>query len=164
MAPLYFKVVFLSLSIVFHETDSLTKMPPSSIWSVPANATQEALAPINIGWQVLGPATMFCSLALLMVLARWYTKIFIVRKTGPEDLLISLAMVCSTKYLHNLDLILIEKKFLMIAHTITTGFRMSHLNEFVGYTNNFLDYKYSSQIKAKGFNGDNQEKRRIIKV
>jgi len=72
-------------------------MPPSPLWPVPTNATQEALAPINIGWQVLGPATTLCSLAFLIVLARWYTRIFIVRTAGLEDVLISLAMVCLAK-------------------------------------------------------------------
>lgn len=84
-------------------------MPPSPKWPVPANATQEALAPINIGWQVLGPATTFCGFAFIIVLARWYTRIFIVRAAGPEDLLISLAMVCSAVCLHSLDMVLIEK-------------------------------------------------------
>ena len=74
-----------------------TKMPPSQLWFVAANATQEALAPIDIGWQVLGPATTICSLAFLVVLARWYTRIFIVRTAGLEDVLISLAMVCPVK-------------------------------------------------------------------
>jgi hypothetical protein len=92
---------------------------------MPANATQEVLAPINIGWQVLGPATAFCCLAFLIVLARWYTRIFIVRVAGPEDFLISLAMVRSVKCLYNLDLVLIEKA----AHDSSYDYhRISYVN------------------------------------
>ena len=100
-------------------------MAASPSGSVSPNAAQATLAPIGIGWPVLGPAISFCSFAFLVVFARWHTRIFIARAAGPEDLLISLAMVRPAMCLHSVGMILTEEKMLMIAHTITIGIRMS---------------------------------------
>lgn len=52
------------------------------------------IEPLNIGWLALGPAIAFCSIAMLIVLARWYTRLSLVRAAGKEDILISTSIVC----------------------------------------------------------------------
>ncbi|KAK3078954.1 hypothetical protein LTS18_006119, partial [Coniosporium uncinatum] len=54
--------------------------------------------PSNIEWQALGPAVAFCSLTLIAVAARWYTRTVIVRAVGWDDFLITVSMVMSIGY------------------------------------------------------------------
>ncbi len=58
------------------------------------DAAKDAKDPTNIGWQALAPALSLCSLAVILVAARWYTRLTIVRKVGVDDLMIACAVVC----------------------------------------------------------------------
>ncbi|KAF2113783.1 hypothetical protein BDV96DRAFT_523333 [Lophiotrema nucula] len=52
-------------------------------------------APADIGNHALGPAIAFSALALVSIVLRWYTRAFITRRVGTEDLLITAAMIIS---------------------------------------------------------------------
>lgn len=58
-------------------------------------AIVSAEAPSNIGWQALGPAIGFTTVAVIVVLMRWYTRAILTKRVGTEDYLITMATVYS---------------------------------------------------------------------
>jgi hypothetical protein len=58
-----------------------------------ADTIENALAPTDIGMGALVPTVVFCTLALIVVLARLYTRGFLVKAIGPEDGLVCISMV-----------------------------------------------------------------------
>ncbi|KAF2191783.1 hypothetical protein K469DRAFT_731964 [Zopfia rhizophila CBS 207.26] len=50
-------------------------------------------APMDIGYQALAPVVAFTTLAIVLVLMRWYTRAFFTRKVGLEDFCITATLL-----------------------------------------------------------------------
>lgn len=59
------------------------------------SATEDREHPTDISWPALAPALSLSIIAAILVALRWFTRVFIVRKTGVDDWLISVSMVSS---------------------------------------------------------------------
>jgi hypothetical protein len=73
---------------------SQTSMGPDSLG--------DADHPTDISWSSLGPALVLSSLAMILVVLRWYTRVSIVGKVGVDDYFLTVAMVgaIAIKYLN----------------------------------------------------------------
>lgn len=69
-----------------------TTMQPPAIAQI-ATGVQYAKNIITFGWPALGPAIALSSCALVLICLRWLTRLFIIRKVGLDDWLLSAAMV-----------------------------------------------------------------------
>ncbi|KAF2095893.1 hypothetical protein NA57DRAFT_78668 [Rhizodiscina lignyota] len=59
------------------------------------DSAKDALNPTDISWQALAPALSLSSVALALVILRWYTRLLIVRKVGPDDIMIAFSGLLS---------------------------------------------------------------------
>lgn len=57
------------------------------------DSADDAQHPTDISWQALAPALSLSSVALVLVITRWYIRRLIVGRTGPDDYIITLSMV-----------------------------------------------------------------------
>lgn len=60
------------------------------------DSAQDAKHPTDISWQALAPALVLSSVAFILVVIRWYTRRFIVGRTGADDYIITLSAVRKT--------------------------------------------------------------------
>jgi len=68
-------------------------VPSRGIYHRQTTAEGATVAPRDYGWQALGPASAFTGLAIVILSLRWYTRVVLVRQVGPEDFVVSAAMV-----------------------------------------------------------------------
>ncbi|KAF2734334.1 hypothetical protein EJ04DRAFT_603287 [Polyplosphaeria fusca] len=61
----------------------------------PGWAVISAKASADIGWHSLGSAISFTTLAFVSVLMRWYSRAFLTRRVGLEDMFVTFALILS---------------------------------------------------------------------
>ena len=92
------RYVLLSVNIVAMESDST-----SSLASILTNSSDSTYGnwflvslevTDEIGWHALTPALVLMTLAILAVLSRSYTRAFLMKRTGVDDWLLIVALVC----------------------------------------------------------------------